>query len=173
MTLFGFKTFLILFVTLVFIARFAVWSIEEHKIIYTLRVKVPPPFEENLSDEERFWKFQKFLFPQTKIPNPTPQGLPNDDSLFIVSLEKDGNIKLNSEPNGSVKNLEIIKQRLKEIFDKRAEVGVFEPKIEKAVKAVSIKAPLSAKYGDVAKIVDALKESGADPIVLQIDGLPQ
>jgi biopolymer transport protein ExbD len=36
---------------------------------------------------------------------------------------------------------------------------------------VFIKAPKNLPYGDVAKVVDAVKISGASPISLQIDAL--
>jgi biopolymer transport protein ExbD len=38
-------------------------------------------------------------------------------------------------------------------------------------KTVFIKAPKNINYGSVAKIVDAVKASGAQPIGLQIDDL--
>jgi biopolymer transport protein ExbD len=173
MKLIRFRTFLILFVTLIFIAQFTVWNVHENKRFYSMKVKVMPIPEEMLTDEEFYWRSQKFLFPQIETPNPIPQGLPYDHSLLLVALEKDGSIKLNSETTGNLENLEAFKQRLKEIFQERTERGVFEPNSDKIIKAIAIKSPLSAKYGDVAKIVDALKECGADPIVLQIDSLSQ
>jgi biopolymer transport protein ExbD len=135
-------------------------------------VKVPLVPDKTLSQEEIYWRSQKLLFPQIEIPNPIPEGLPNDDSLFLVSLEKDGKIKLNSEVIGSLDNPEILRQTLKQIFQQRTENGVFEPNSNKIAKAVAIKAPLSMKYGDFLKIAEAVKESGAEPIVLQVDELP-
>jgi biopolymer transport protein ExbD len=38
-------------------------------------------------------------------------------------------------------------------------------------KTVFIKAPKSTSYGDVAKVIDGIKGSGARPVGLQIDGL--
>jgi biopolymer transport protein ExbD len=38
-------------------------------------------------------------------------------------------------------------------------------------RAVFIKAPPNLDYGSVAKVVDAVKTAGADPIALQIDEL--
>ena len=38
-------------------------------------------------------------------------------------------------------------------------------------RSVFIKAPRGLDYGSVAKVVDAVKASGADPIALQIDDL--
>ncbi|MBA2737206.1 MAG: hypothetical protein H0U50_10535, partial [Pyrinomonadaceae bacterium] len=41
----------------------------------------------------------------------------------------------------------------------------------KVEKTVFIKAPRGTDYGSVAKVIDAVKLSGANPISLQIDGL--
>ena len=38
-------------------------------------------------------------------------------------------------------------------------------------KTVFIKAPRSIPYGEVARVMDGLKGSGADPIGLQLDDL--
>jgi biopolymer transport protein ExbD len=38
-------------------------------------------------------------------------------------------------------------------------------------KTVFVKAPRSIAYGDVAKVIDGLKGSGADPVGLQLDDL--
>ena len=64
-------------------------------------------------------------------------------------------------------------EELKEIFTYREKSGVFEENSNKVVKAVIVKVPRSVKYGNVLKIIDAVKSSGADPTVLQIDDLPQ
>lgn len=138
----------------------------ERKIIF---VKIPPPYNEKLSIEERYWKMQKFLFPQRKIPNPLPPGLPYDHSLFYVKLETNGKIELNSETQA---NAEDLQKRLAEIFRSRAEKGVFEPDSEKVVKAVLISAPDSAKYSEVFNLLEHVENSGADPIVLKIGELP-
>ena len=39
-------------------------------------------------------------------------------------------------------------------------------------KTVFVKAPRAAKYGDVVKVIDAIKGSGASPVGLQVDDLP-
>ena len=136
-------------------------------------VKIPPLYNPSLSKEENYWRFRHFLFPQESIPNPIPDGLPHDDSLLVVSLEKDERLTLNSEVNGSLENTDILEQRLKDIFQQRAENVVFEVKSNEIVKAVVIKAPLSTKYRNVVKITEVVKRSGAHPIVLLIDELPK
>ncbi len=141
------------------------------KVEYII-IKVPPILDKSLSKEENFWRFHHFLFPQEPIPNPIPKGLPNYDALLYITLEKNGDIKINSEINGNIQNTEILSQKLKRIFQERKENNVFEPNSHKVVKAVGIQAPLSTKYGDVLKVLSAIKKSGAEPMVLLIDGYP-
>ena len=39
-------------------------------------------------------------------------------------------------------------------------------------KTVFVKAPRATKYGDVVKVIDAIKGAGASPVGLQVDDLP-
>jgi len=43
---------------------------------------------------------------------------------------------------------------------------------ERIEKTVFVKAPRAAKYGDVVKVIDAIKGAGASPVGLQVDDLP-
>ena len=173
MNLYNFRTFLALFAPLFFVMCLTLWNYSEPKIIHTFRVRIPILPRQNESPEEYYWRSAKTFFPGTEIPNPIPQGLPNDDSFLVVSLEKDAQIKLNSEKIANLENTKPLTDKLKEIFESRQSYGVYENNTEKAVKAVAVRVPLSAKYSEFLKIVDAVKISGADPIVLQIDDLPQ
>jgi biopolymer transport protein ExbD len=47
------------------------------------------------------------------------------------------------------------------------------PDSERIEKTVFVKAPRSVKYGDVVKVIDAIKGAGANPVGLQVDDLPQ
>jgi biopolymer transport protein ExbD len=40
-------------------------------------------------------------------------------------------------------------------------------------RTVFVKAPRSLRYGDVVKVIDAIKGAGANPVGLQVDDLPQ
>jgi biopolymer transport protein ExbD len=46
------------------------------------------------------------------------------------------------------------------------------PESQRIEKTVFIKAPRSVKYGDVVKVIDAIKGAGASPVGLQVDDLP-
>ena len=109
---------------------------------------------------------------KTKIPQETKQlGEPHPDTL-IVTVNSDYSLKLNQEKDfGTVKEPQKLIEKLENVFAQRAENGVFDESNQKIVKTVFIKAPRSLPYGEVVKVVDALKIAGADPISLQIDDL--
>ena len=46
------------------------------------------------------------------------------------------------------------------------------PPDERIERTVFVRAPRSAVYGDVAKVIDAIKGAGAQPVGLQTDALP-
>ena len=81
-----------------------------------------------------------------------------DPDTLIVSYSPDGTIHINRESTGDLSS------RLQEIFQLREENANRE-------RTVFIKAPTSLDYGSVAKLIDAVKAGGADPISLQIDDL--
>lgn len=91
---------------------------------------------------------------------------PNPLTL-IAGLQRDGKINLNREDN----TLDSLKARLREVFRNREENGVFKEGTNEVYKAVTVQVSRSAKYEEIAKLVDALKEVGASPILLQIDDL--
>jgi biopolymer transport protein ExbD len=62
---------------------------------------------------------------------------------------------------------------LTEIFQGRDANGVFREGTNEVEKTVFIKSPRSVRYGDVVKVIDAVKMAGAQPIGLQIDDLQQ
>jgi biopolymer transport protein ExbD len=58
-------------------------------------------------------------------------------------------------------------QRWKTGFESRAELSP-DDRIE---KTVFVKAPENFKYGDVVKVIDAVKGAGANPVGLQTEAL--
>jgi biopolymer transport protein ExbD len=155
---------------MVFVCFFVNCSVKTSSEQTVIIVKVPPLTDEKLTQVENYWRFQHFLFPQQEIPNPLPQDLPNDDSILLVSIDEIGSLTLNSEDEGNVSDTIFLMKRLAEIFRQREEGGVYEPGKWKIVKVVGVKAAHSVKYGDFIKVIAAIKQSGADPIVLFTDG---
>ena len=56
----------------------------------------------------------------------------------------------------------------KEGFESRVDLAP-DRRIE---RAVFVRAPGSIRYGEVARVIDAIKGAGAEPVGLQTDGLP-
>lgn len=104
---------------------------------------------------------------QAKIPQePTNESNigPHPDTI-IVSIGIDSTLELNKDKtNATVQQPEKLTESLKETFRARAENMVSE-------RTVFVKAPKKLDYGSVAKVVDAVKASGAEPISLQIDAI--
>jgi len=89
---------------------------------------------------------------------------PHPDTL-IVSVAGDSSLSLNKDKlKASAASPNELIDSLKGIFAAREQNLVNE-------RTVFIKAPKGLDYGTVAKVVDAVKMSGAAPISLQIDRL--
>lgn len=104
---------------------------------------------------------------QAKIPQ-EPTNIKNVNPhpyTIVVSIGVDSTLKLNNEETeATVQQPETLIHSLKETFRARAENLVSE-------RTVFVKAPKQLDYGSVAKVVDAVKASGAEPISLQIDAI--
>ena len=121
---------------------------------------------------------------EAKIPQPPKDttGAEPPRLALIVGLENDSSLRLNMEKNlGTPEDAGKLIERLKTVFEQRKANAVYSENSafganlsedEKIEKTVFIKAPRSADYGKVAKVIDAVKLSGAYPISLQIDDLP-
>lgn len=96
---------------------------------------------------------------------------PNPLTLVVAINKADRNITLNNEAMGNVTNPAELTNRLTAIFKERESQGVFREGTNEVEKTLFIKSPRSLKYGDVVKVIDAVKQSGAQPIGLQIDDL--
>jgi len=137
-------------------------------------VRIPPFYDWNRSPGENQCIFTEFLFPDAHSHdveiNCTGAGLANDDSLLWVSTQDDGTLLLNSEPSGTISDTKALTNHLAILFEQRKTNAVFEPGSDRVVKAVGIKLSQSAKYDDVMKVAEAVRDGQADPIVLILDG---
>jgi biopolymer transport protein ExbD len=172
MQLRNFRTFLVFCAALLFVFYFTLWKFSE-KPAHSFKVNLPKNFNPNFSNAEP-WEYVESgnLIPTAEF-NKRNLPIPNYDKFLTVSVEKDKKLKINFQGIGTLENTTPLSERRTQVFTERTENKVFEPNSNKVVRAVIVKAPRSCRYGDVAKLVDAVKSSGADPIVLQIDDLPQ
>ncbi|MBO0798361.1 MAG: biopolymer transporter ExbD [Blastocatellia bacterium] len=101
---------------------------------------------------------------EAKIPEKPPEDQKNvepDVLALVVTVPREGNeYKLNTE---TYTGLQALYQRLFDNIDKRPPDR----------RSVFIKAPRGIPFGEVVKVIDIVKKSGAQPIGLQIEGLDQ
>ncbi len=96
---------------------------------------------------------------------------PNPLTLVVAIDRNNRTLLLNNEPVGNVDEPDALINALKNIFQQREQNDVRREGTNEIEKTLFIKSPTSIKYGDVAKVIDAVKEAGAQPIGLQIDDL--
>ncbi|HVQ57069.1 MAG TPA: biopolymer transporter ExbD [Pyrinomonadaceae bacterium] len=96
---------------------------------------------------------------------------PNPLTLVVAINRNNRTLTLNNEPAGSVDEPDALINNLKSIFSQREQNDVRREGTNEIEKTIFIKSPTSIKYGDVARVIDAVKEAGAQPIGLQIDDL--
>ncbi|MGI8639774.1 MAG: biopolymer transporter ExbD [Pyrinomonadaceae bacterium] len=107
--------------------------------------------------------------PEDQQVNPKPNPL----TLVVAVNKGDMKLTLNNDAIGDVTNPGDLTNKLSQIFKDRENNGVFREGTNEVEKTVFIKSPRSVKYGDVVKVIDAVKQAGAQPIGLQIDDLAQ
>lgn len=122
----------------------------------------------------------KTLIPQQ--PDDNLHTAPNPLTL-VVTIDKDLQISLNQQGTmGSINDMGKLSATLVKAFQTRQESHTYRaefanqtdtPAADKVEKTVFIKAPRSIAYGEVTKVIDVVKGTGANPIGLQIDDLLQ
>lgn len=113
---------------------------------------------------------------EAKIPSePDPnQDLTNfkpNPLTLVVSIGSDGKLKLNAEDMGSIVDAGPLGKRLADVFAQRKRDQAFRIGTSDVETTVFVKAPKATKYGEVVKVIDAIKGAGGSPIGLQIDDL--
>jgi biopolymer transport protein ExbD len=120
--------------------------------------------------------------PTQRDPNEDLSKLKPNPLTLVVTIGSDLQIKLNQDDLGSVNDTAPLAQRLSQVFQQRKEQRAYKVGMENATgikeddrieKTVFVKAPRATKYGDVVKVIDAIKGAGASPVGLQVDDLPQ
>jgi biopolymer transport protein ExbD len=96
---------------------------------------------------------------------------PNPLTLVVAINRETKQVTLNNEAFGDVADTERLTNKLKEIFKEREANGVFRENTNEVEKTLFIKSPKAVRYGDVVRVIDAVKVAGASPIGLQIDDL--
>jgi biopolymer transport protein ExbD len=113
-------------------------------------------------------------------PEQEPREKP-DPLTLVAAINSDSSLSLNHDNEvGSVQRPEKLIARLRETLSERGKNQVYSEgsgskadltEDEKIEKSVFIKTPRAQSYGDVVKVIDAVKQAGARPLGLQIDDL--
>ncbi|MBK8467423.1 MAG: biopolymer transporter ExbD [Chloracidobacterium sp.] len=98
---------------------------------------------------------------------------PNPLTLVVAINGQTKALTLNNEPFGDVSNTDALTNKLRETFRERENQGAFREGTNQVEKTLFIKSPKSVRYGEVVKVIDAVKIAGAEPIGLQIDDLTE
>ena len=125
-------------------------------------------------------KPHRFLSKVPSMPRNEPDVRANILTL-VVTIETDRTLKLNNVSEmGTVDDLSPLTQKLRSIFEERTQRRAYRPDMvarvdvpedQRIEKTVFIKAPRSLPYGEVIRVMDGLKATGAYPIGLQLDAL--
>jgi biopolymer transport protein TolR len=97
---------------------------------------------------------------ETKVPTKPQENQQNllaPEDLLMVVIDKGRNISLNTQKMDEQQ----LAQKLTSELENRTD------------KTVIVKAPKNLPYGDVVRVIDAIKGAGAEPIGLQIDFLDE
>jgi len=118
-----------------------------------------------------------------KVPAEQQHDLPLTPNIntLVVTIEPDRTLRLNSLTDmGSVNDVSKLSAKLVALFAERTKNRVYRtemidrvdlPEQLRIEKTVFIKAPRNLPYGEVMKVMDGLKATGAAPIGLQTDAL--
>ncbi len=118
-----------------------------------------------------------------KLPAaPTDLKLTANSDTLVVTVQPDRTLKLNglTTDMGTVADSSKLSEFLVALFAQRKANHVYRddmisridlPEERRIQKTVFIKAPRSIPYGEVVKVIDALKAAGAEPVGLQLDDL--
>src|SRR5687768_11247507 len=119
--------------------------------------------------------------PTQRDPNEDLSKLKPNPLTLVVTITPDLQLRLNQDSVGSVNDTGFLSARLTQVFKQRKEQRAYKVGMEtrsdlteddRIEKTVFVKAPRATKYGDVVKVIDAIKGAGASPVGLQVDDLP-
>jgi biopolymer transport protein ExbD len=126
------------------------------------------------------FKPHRFLAKVPSMPRNDPDIAPNILTL-VVTIAPDRTLKLNNLSDmGTVDDSSRLNAKLISIFEERTKQRAYRsdmatrldvPERDRIEKTVFIKAPRSIPYGEVVRVMDGLKATGAGPIGLQLDAL--
>ena len=124
---------------------------------------------------------------KASVPSPPPEDpkVHKSELTLVVEVDAGQRLKLirgaETVAEGTVGDAAAVAARLAAEWRERKLAGRWRlgmearpdvPPDERIERTVFVRAPRSARYGEVAKVIDAVKGAGAQPVGLQTDALP-
>jgi biopolymer transport protein ExbD len=121
------------------------------------------------------------------VPQPPPddEGVRKSQLTLVVEVDASRRLRLirgaETVAEATVEDAGAVAVRLAEEWRERKLAGSWKlgmearadvPPDERIERTVFVRAPRSTRYGEVAKVIDAVKGAGAQPVGLQTDALP-
>jgi biopolymer transport protein ExbD len=122
------------------------------------------------------------------VPQPPPENseVMMSQLTLVVEVGGDSSLKLirgaETVAEGTVGEAGGVAARLAAEWRERKSNGAWKSELaartdlapdERIERTVFVRAPRSARYGEVARVIDAVKGAGAQPVGLQTDALPR
>jgi biopolymer transport protein ExbD len=82
---------------------------------------------------------------------------------LVVSVYESGALMLNAQQAGTISDMSQMRSKLEQVFRERGD--------QQPDRAVFVRTPRTLKYAEVTKVIDAVKQAGANPVGLQIGNL--
>jgi biopolymer transport protein ExbD len=138
--------------------RTVILVVRAARISVGTKVKIDIP--ESIFTDVEVQADPKFLKKVEVRPNPL---------MLLAALGKGNAVTLNNERYGTLQDLSSLTNKLKEIFQLRSDNLVLREGSLEVEKTVYMKLDQTAKFSDLGVLARAIFESGADPVILQVE----
>ena len=124
---------------------------------------------------------------RASVPSPPPEDtrVRKSELTLVVEVDAGQRLKLirgdETVAEGTIEDAAAVAARLAAEWRERKLAGQWRlgmelradvPPDERIERTVFVRAPRSTRYGEVARVIDAVKGAGAQPVGLQTDALP-
>ena len=124
---------------------------------------------------------------KASVPSPPPEDATvlKSELTLVVEVDAGQRLKLirgdETVAEGTIEDAAAVAARLAAEWRERKRAGQWRlgmelradvPPDERIERTVFVRAPRSTRYGEVARVIDAVKGAGAQPVGLQTDALP-
>ena len=156
---------------LIGVASFSFWTNEE-KIDQAIYVRIPPAIDfSTLSDEEIIQYRADYFMSNTEVIDRNIPFYNYYCNTLQVWINAEGRIFFSGVEFGNINNTTELVNELEQVFQNRTYHRMLAENSGEIDKKVVLVTTHSLKYGEIIKVIDAIKASGANQIVLGVNEL--